>query len=111
MIALSKCVRTIIALRSKLDTMGEIQSPETTVYVANQAVIHLAHRPSNGPRSKHFGIRLQFIREHVYRGTVRVTCIGTDRDVSDLLTKVLSAEKTSRPFRDTNGGVMPIQVE
>ncbi len=106
-IALAECTRAVIALRGKLEAMGLRQPPETVINVDSQTAIHLAHRPSNGPRSKHYAVRLKFLREHVDRRTVRIVYIPTQHNISDLPTKLLSKVKTSI-FRDIMSGKEPV---
>jgi hypothetical protein len=106
-IALAECTRAVIALRGKLEAMGLRQPPETVINVDSQTAIHLAHRPSNGPRSKHYAVRLKFLREHVDRRTVRIVYIPTQHNISDLLTKLLSKVKTGI-FRDIMSGNEPV---
>ena len=84
------------------------QKPETVINVDNQTAIHLAHRPTNGPRSKHFAVRLQFLREHVARKTIRVVYVPTHLNISDLLTKLLERNKT-KTFRDMMCGKEHLQ--
>ena len=107
-IALAECIRAVIALRNKLESMGMRQKPETVINVDNQTAIHLAHRPTNGPRSKHFAVRLQFLREHVARKTIRVVYVPTHLNISDLLTKLLERNKT-KTFRDMMCGKEHLQ--
>jgi hypothetical protein len=80
-----------------------MQPPETVVNVDSQTAIHLAHRATNGARSKHFMVRLQFVRQHVNRHTVRVVFVPTHRNVSDMLTKLLGKNKT-KEYRDVMCG-------
>ena len=96
LIALCECVRAVITVRNRLSEIGHMQPPATAIFVDNQTAIHLVSQPTGGRRTKHFNVRLKFVREQVARGTVSVKYISTDYNMSDLLTKVLTADKTER---------------
>ena len=109
-IALAECIRAVIAMRGKLVDMGIPQRPETVINMDSQTAIHLAHRPTNGPRSKHYAVRVMFVRDHVDRRTVRVVYIPTHKNISDLLTKLLGKTKIAN-FRDIMCGKKPVVYE
>lgn len=44
-------------------------------------------------RSKHFDIRLHFIREVITRGTIKAEKVATEDNAADMLTKVLPLSK------------------
>jgi len=94
-IALSECTRSIVALRNRLVALGHPQLEPTPVFVDNQTTITLVGRDVNGPRSKHFGVRLAYIKDCIDRKLVEVHWVPTDRNASDLLTKPLARTKTA----------------
>jgi hypothetical protein len=55
-------------------------------------------------------VRLQFVRQHVNRRTVRVVFVPTHRNVSDLLTKLLGKNKT-KEYREVMSGKEPVVYE
>ena len=109
LIALCECIRTVITMRNKLEEVGFTQPPRTPVFMDNQTAIHLAHQNTNGPRTKHFNVRLKFVREHIAMKTVEVQYVDTHHNMSDLLTKLLSAEKTQH-FRESICGNMDMNL-
>ena len=67
---------------------------DTTVILCDiQSGIRLTDNPVFHDRSKHIDIRYHIIRDMVQRGTVRLDHIGTDEQVTDILTKPLGKVK------------------
>eukprot|EP00253_Pinus_taeda_P036164 PITA_36164 len=63
---------------------------DTTVILCdNQSGIRLSENPVFHDRSKHIDIRDHFIRDMVQRGVIRLHHIGSDEQVTDILTKPL----------------------
>ena len=67
---------------------------DTTVILCdNQSGIRLSENPVFHDRSKHIDIRYHYIRDMVQRGAVRLDHIGTDDQVTDILTKPMGKVK------------------
>ena len=67
---------------------------DTTVILCdNQSGIQFSENPVFHDRSKHIDIRYHFIWDMVQRGAVRLDHIGTDEQVTDILTKPLGKVK------------------
>jgi hypothetical protein len=56
----------------------------------NQGAIFIATTDSSSSRSKHFDIKLHFVREVLQRGAVKLHFCPTDKNIADLLTKAIS---------------------
>eukprot|EP00253_Pinus_taeda_P025672 PITA_25672 len=76
----------------------------SVIYCDNQSCIKLTENPVFHDRSKHIGIRYQFIRDYVQKGAVKIEYISTDEQVADILTKALPRGKHVY-FRDKMGVV------
>ena len=59
----------------------------------NQSGIRLSENPVFHDRSKHIDIRYHFIRDMVQRGAIRLHHIGTDEQITNILTKPLGKVK------------------
>ena len=67
---------------------------DTTVILCdNQSGIRLFENLMFHGRSKHIDIRYHFIQDMVQQGAVRLDHIGTDEQVTDILTKPLGKVK------------------
>ena len=64
-----------------------------TIHCDNNGAICLAKHQVFHERCKHIDVRLQFIRDEVENGQIRVVKINTAHNPSDVLTKSLSKEK------------------
>jgi hypothetical protein len=68
----------------------------TIIYCDNQGAIALAKNPEFHARTKHFDIKVHWVREKLKVGEVQLEYTPTDRMVADGLTKALP-----RPLFDT----------
>jgi len=59
----------------------------------NQGGIHLSENPIFHDRFKHIDIRYHYIQDMVQQGAIRLQHIGTDEQLTDILTKPLGKVK------------------
>ena len=64
-----------------------------TMHCDNQPAIHIANNPVTSSHSKHFDVRLHYIREQVQAGTIGVKHIATESMIADMMTKSLDRIK------------------
>ena len=76
--------------RNFLSELGFTQQAPTVLFEDNQSTIHLINNKGNNGRTKHIGLRLNFIREQTEAGTIFPQYLSTDLMTSDMLTKDLS---------------------
>jgi hypothetical protein len=94
--------------------LGFEQKKPTTIYVDNISAKYLAellHNCSNNV--SHIIVRLNYIQQEVLAKTVEIKFIGTDDQVTDILTKPLAEEKFLKFRNDLlNGfdGVPPERI-
>ena len=101
-VALSAACRDVIPLvrlTSELGTrygLGEGGTPvlRTTIYEDNEGALKLANTelPRMTARSKHYGIKYHWFREHVQSGLVEVKPVSTKDQLADIFTKGLPLE-------------------
>ena len=75
---------------------------KVVIYRDNLSSIQLARNPVFHARTKHIEVHYHFIRERVLAGDIDLVYIGTDKQVADIFTKALGAEKLRR-FRTMLG--------
>lgn len=66
------------------------------IFGDNQGAIASSSNPGQHDRSKHIGIRGNFVRERVKDGTVAFQYVSTNDNTADLLTKSLDVSKTDQ---------------
>jgi len=72
--------------------LSELQSPlhrSTLVYCGNISTVYMSANPIQHQRTKHIEIDLQFVREHIALGDVRVLPVPTSFQYADIFTKGL----------------------
>ena len=65
----------------------------TCIYCDNQSCIKLSENLVFHDKSKHIGIKYQYIYDMVEKGDVKLQYVAIDEQVMDLLTKSLSKVK------------------
>lgn len=63
----------------------------TNIHIDNQAAISLSRNPEFHRRTKHVGIRYHRVRQEQELGTANVVYVPTEKNVSDILTKGVTA--------------------
>ena len=91
--ALKTAVEMIEALRYKLRMFGIPIDGPANVYCDNEAVYKNTVIPESTLKKKHHSIAYHRCREAVAAGTVRVAKQGTEKNLADLFTKVLTAAR------------------
>ena len=83
--------------------MAELHSPlakSTLVYCDNVSAVYLSTNPVQHQRTKHVEIDLQFVRDRVAIGDVRVLHVPTTSQFADIFTKGLPSSTFSE-FRSS----------
>lgn len=83
-------------LRLLLGDLQMLGKEPITIFNDNQSTIAAASNPGQHDRSKHIGIRGNYVRDNVKDGQVRFEYVSTEDNQADLLTKALSKDKTDR---------------
>ena len=66
------------------------QQEGTQIFVDNKAAISIANNPMFHGKTKHFKIKLYFLREVQREGEVQLIYCKTENQSADILTKALS---------------------
>ena len=85
----------IEALRYKLRMFGVPIDGATNVYCDNEAVYKNKVLPESTLKKKHHSIAYHRCREAVAAGTIRIAKQGTEKNLADLFTKILTAARRS----------------
>ena len=95
LIALSNGIQEAIALRYLAEEILQISDAPTNIYCDNQAVIKSieADETKYSTRTKHIGLRRNFIKCYVEEQLINIKYVQTDEQRADILTKSLHVPK------------------
>ncbi|MGH7974665.1 MAG: reverse transcriptase domain-containing protein, partial [bacterium] len=85
--------RLIIEILAFFKHTLDATTTRCTVFEDNAGALTLAHTPAMTARSKHYGIKYHFFREHVKNGTVLIKKVNSELQKADIFTKGLGAIK------------------
>ena len=91
-IALAEAVKESFWLKGIMGDFG-IQQEAVEIKCDSSSAICLTKHQTFHERSKHVNVRLHFIRDEVNNGSVKVEKVGTEENVSDMLTKAIPNSK------------------
>jgi len=91
--AMKTAIEMIEALRYKLRMFGVPSDGPANIFCDNEAVYKNAVIPESTLKKKHHSIAYHRCREAVAAGTVRIAKQGTEKNVADLFTKILSSTR------------------
>jgi hypothetical protein len=83
-------IKELIWLKNLLTELGVKVKLPIPMYVDNKAAKALLKNPVNHEASKHIDIKSKFIAYHVLDGWMDPRDVGTDNNLADVLTKVVS---------------------
>ncbi|GJU02857.1 hypothetical protein Tco_1113195 [Tanacetum coccineum] len=89
-IALSGCCAQVLWMRSQL-TDYSLGFNKISMYCDNKNAITLCCNNVQHSRSKHIGIRFNFIKEQVENGVVELYIVNMEYQLSDIFTKALGS--------------------
>jgi hypothetical protein len=93
-----------IWLRKLLTGLFDLMMEATMILCDNQSCIKMTKNPMFHDKSKHIEIRYHYIHDMVQRGAIKLHYVGTNEQVVDVLTDLLSRVKFEH-FRDKLGVV------
>ena len=94
--SLVEATKEAIHLRDLLQNLSvKVQKP-IEIFVNNQACIALSKQSTHCGKTKHFALKLHFIRELVERGELELKYLQTDLMIADVLNKGLGKTKYAR---------------
>ena len=108
---MDECFKQTVWMRGMLAELGHPQLKPTVIYSDSKSAISLATEMKIGTNSSHVTMRINYLREQIAAGTVKIVFINTEANVADILTKPLSAElhnEFSSVLQHGLGGVPPI---
>ena len=92
-VAATAAVNQALWLRKILADLHMEQTKGTEVLVDNQATIAISHNPVFHGKTKHFNIKLFFLREVQKDGDITLVYCKTEEQLADIFTKPLSVSK------------------
>ncbi|KAH9657534.1 hypothetical protein KPL70_023118 [Citrus sinensis] len=90
--AVAEAVKEALWMKGLIAELGMSQKT-VGVFCDSSSAIYLSKNPAHHEKTKHFDIKLHFIRNVVSMGVVRMVKIHTDRNPADMLTKVVTTAK------------------
>jgi hypothetical protein len=87
-IAVVSCCVQLLWMRQTLKDYG-LHFDHVPLLCDNESAIKIAHNPVLHSKPKHIEIRHHFIRDHVNRGDIDLTYVGTENQLADIFTKPL----------------------
>lgn len=94
--ALTQAAKEAIWLQNLLKDLGMSKYAPRIVNIDNQGTIALAENPIHHARTKHLDIQLQFVRDSIENGTIKLQYCPTDVMLADIMTKALAKERHGR---------------
>jgi hypothetical protein len=92
-VAATAAVNQALWLRKILIDLNLEQKESTEILVDNQAVIAISHNPVFHGKTKHFNIKLFFLREVQRDGAIVLVYCKTEDQAADIFTKPLPVSK------------------
>ena len=86
--AAASCSTQLLWMRQTLRDYG-IFIDKVPLLCDNKSTIKIAHNPVQHAKSKHIEIWHHFIREHISRGDLEMSFVGTRDQLADIFTKPL----------------------
>jgi hypothetical protein len=97
----------VINLIFMINLFNEIERPvnlPVTIFEDNQPAIDLVTSTTGKVgKSKHYLMIINFLREQVEQGLIQLKKIATDKNISNVLTKIINAPEFHKSFRDIMG--------
>ncbi|XP_012841324.1 PREDICTED: uncharacterized protein LOC105961635 [Erythranthe guttata] len=95
-IAAGSCCAQLLWMKQMVCDYG-ISQDLLHIYCDNVSAINISKNPVQHSRTKHIEIRYHFIRNLVEEGTVSLEYVTTEKQLADIFTKPLDAQRVSPP--------------
>jgi hypothetical protein len=93
--AAAAATHEILWMRTFLEELGRPAKGCTSIYIDNEAAIHLAKNPYSHSRAKHIKIKYHITRDEVENGNIAVERVEGVNQLADILTKALTGPRHS----------------
>jgi len=89
LMAVVSCIQDMIYIKNVISSMGIKVRLPMEIQVDNKGAKDLINNWSVGGRTRHIGVRLNYLRELKEKGVIRIIWISSKENVADILTKNL----------------------
>jgi hypothetical protein len=89
LVAVTNCIQDMLYIRNVLESMGLKVKVPMKVDLDNKGAKDIINNWSVGGRTRHMGVRFNFLRELKESGVIEIHWISTHDNCSDILTKNL----------------------
>ena len=109
--ALISCVQEMIYIHQLIESIGLQINLPMTIEVDNKGAKDLVNNWSIGGRTRHIGVRLNYLRELKEDGIIQVKWIKLEENVADILTKNLPAPIFKKHVKALGVGTWNSKIE
>jgi hypothetical protein len=107
-VALSSCeAEYIVGMTTACQGCRSLLLRSFTMKMDNESTIALCKNPVHHDRSKHIDTRYHFIKQCITKGRIDVMFVGTETQLTDILTKPLGHTR----FRELRGPIVSTRSE
>jgi hypothetical protein len=86
------CYAQLLCMRQTLKNYGYTMN-HIPLLCDNESVIKIAYNPCEHSRTKHIDIQHNFLRDHVIKGDIVISHVGTNYQLADIFTKPLDEKQ------------------
>ena len=94
--ALVECLKETLWLRNILKSFNIHCKEPTQIATDSESCRHIIDNGQYASRTKYFGVKYQFIKDHVIRNEVVIRHVSSEDNIADLLTKPLNHVKLEK---------------
>jgi hypothetical protein len=99
LMAVASCIQDMIYIKNIINSMGLKVKLPMEIRVDNKGAKDLVNNWSVGSRTRHIGVRLNYLRELKEKGVIKIIWISSKENVADILTKNLPSVDYKRHTR------------
>jgi hypothetical protein len=100
-VSAASCCSQILWMRQTLKDYG-IHCDKVPLLCDNESAIKISHNPVQHNKTKHIDIRHHFIWDHINRGDINLSYVGTNDQLADIFTKPLDKARFRELRHDLN---------
>ena len=95
-VAATEATKDVLWLRNLLGELGFHQHSASRLLEDNQACVAMVRNHVVSGRNRHFCVKMDWLRQQVHDEVVQLEFVASRNNVSDILTKILTADLHKR---------------
>ncbi|GKB25668.1 hypothetical protein Tco_0865069 [Tanacetum coccineum] len=100
-----RCCAQVLWIKSQLADY-DILYDKVPIFCDNKSVIAISNNPLVHSRTTHIEIRYHFIRDHIFKGDIKLHFVPTDLQLADIFTKPLAEPSFTRLVGELGNGYL-----